>query len=200
MIDAALIPIEAAINRCLTSDPDTLSRLSELEGKKIKLAISDWKIEFFILPKKTGIELQTSIAGDPDTTISGTLQHLFKVGIAKDKSAAMKQHKIEFQGDAHIGITMQQILSKLDIDWEELLSQTIGDAPASFVGKSFNKAVDFGKSVLGSLKHNVSDYIHNEAKLAPTKAELEVFYTDVSKLRDDVERLEAKLSSLRERK
>ncbi|PHQ78873.1 MAG: hypothetical protein COB66_08035, partial [Coxiella sp. (in: Bacteria)] len=167
--------------------------LQELHGKKIKLDITDWNIVCYIIPKHNGVELQNKISGDADTTIRGTLQHLFKVGIAKDKHHAMKQHKITFNGDAHVGIAMQQILAKLDIDCEELLSQAIGDIPANMIGKGVAGIATAGKNFIESLKRNTSEYIHHEAKLSPTRDELNAFYDATATLRNDVERFEAKL-------
>jgi ubiquinone biosynthesis protein UbiJ len=193
MIDSALLLLESAINRALRTDLQTLARLQELDDKKVRMEISDWNLYFYILPKHNGVELRSKISGEPDTTISGTLPNLFRIGIAKDKQHAVKQHKIQFNGDAHVGIAMQQILSNLDIDWEEHLAQIVGDGPATFISKGVRQFMNFGKDVVDSLQRNTSEFIHHEAKLSPTKEELEEFYDDVTKLRHAVDRLEQKI-------
>ena len=198
MIDSALLLLESTINRCLSNDLQTLARLQQLEGKKIRFEISDWGIYFYILPKHNGIELRSKITGDADTTISGRLHDLVHIGLATDKSQAIKKHRIQFNGDAHLGMTMQQILSQLDIDWEEHLAQLIGDIPATTISKGIKKLFDFGKSVRDSLIRNSSEFIHHEAKLSPTADELESFYADVTKTRHDVERLEQKIRFLKQ--
>jgi ubiquinone biosynthesis protein UbiJ len=159
----------------------------------VRLEISDWNIYFYLIPTHNGIELRPKIAGEADTTISGTLQNLFRIGIAKDKQHAIKQHSIQFRGDAHVGIAMQQILSNLDIDWEEHLSQLVGDTPASIISKGIGRAFNFGKDILESLHRNTSEYIHHEARLCPTSDELETFYKKIATLRNDVDRLEQKI-------
>ena len=196
MIDSALLLFETAINRSLVHDLQTLARLQEIDDKIIKLEITDWNLSFYIFPKHNGIELRQKINGDPDTTISGTLQSLLKVGLSDDKSRAMKQHKIKFNGDAHVGIAMQHVLAHIDIDWEEHLSKIIGDAPATLITKGFAQAMGIGKSIVDSIKRNTTEYIHHEAKLSPTRQELDTFYSDVGALRTDVERLEAKIKLL----
>ncbi len=193
MIDSALLLLESAMNRALRTDLQTLARLQELEGKTIRLDISDWNLYFYLIPKHNGIELRPKIAGQATTTIIATSHNLLRIGMAKDKRHAIKQHNIQFNGDAHVGIAMQQILSNLDIDWEEHLAQLIGDAPASMLSKGINQLVTFGKNVFNSVHRNTFEYIHHEAALCPTREELEAFYIDVSTLRNDVDRLEQKL-------
>lgn len=197
MINSALLLFESAMNRCLSNDLQTLARLQELDGKKIRFEISDWGIYFYILPKHHGIELRSKIIGDADTSISGRLNDLFRIGIAADKQQAMKQHRIEFSGDAHLGMTMQQIMSNLDIDWEEHLAQLIGDIPATTITKGLNRLLNVGKSMVSSITRNTTEYIHHEAQLTPTKTELAEFYDAVTHIRNDVDRLAQKINLLR---
>lgn len=193
MMDSALLLLESAINRALQTDLQTLARLQELNGKKVRLEVSDWNIFFYVIPKHNGVELRTKISGEPDTTISGTLPDLCRIGIAKDKHHAIKKNKLHFHGDAHVGIAMQQILSHLDIDWEEHLSQIVGDGPANIISKGVRQFMNFGKDIINSLQRNTSEFIHHEAKLSPTKNELDAFYKDVTQLRHAVDRLEKKI-------
>lgn len=196
MIYAALPLLEKAINQCLSCDPETCERLNTLDGKIIQLDMTDWNIAFYLLPTNDNLTLQESIEGEPDTIISGRLYDLFRVGLSDDKSTAMKEFPIKFSGDAHTGIAMQQILSQLDIDWEEQLAQLIGDVPASLLSKGLQSIRNFGKDITSSLKRNTHEYIFHEAKCIPTKQELGDFYRDVSTLRHDVDRLEAKIRRL----
>lgn len=197
MIDTALLLLESTINRCLSNDLQTLARLQELEGKTIRFTVSDWGIYFFIIPKHNGVELRSKINGEPDTTISGRLSDLFRIGIAQNKQQAIKQHRINFSGDAHLGMAMQQIMSNLDIDWEEHLAQLVGDIPATTISKGFSSLLNFGKEIISSVTRNTKEYIHHEAKLTPTQQELNQFYSDVTCIRNDVERLAQKINLLR---
>ena len=199
MLEAALLLLETAINQALKTDLQTIARLQELQGKKIKLDITDWNCAFFIVPQHHGVELRAKISGDADTVITGTLNNLVHISLAADKKDAMRQHNIQFSGDAHTGIAMQQILSHIDIDWEEQLSRVVGDTPATFISKGLRSAMNLGKSIVDSIKRNTEEYIHHEAKLCPTRDDLESFYNDVATLRNDVDRLEAKLNLLKQK-
>jgi len=196
MLNVALPLLENAINRCLQTDLQALAQLQMLQGKVIALRIVDWNIHCYVHPKHNGIELQRKHAGTPDTMLSGKLENLVKVGIAKDKTSAMRRHQLQFQGDIHTGMALQQLLSQLDIDWEGLLAERIGDTPAYTVSQGLQKLNTAGKAFVSSIKRNLSDYIHHEARLSPTASELDGFYRDVSELRHAVERLEARIRQL----
>ncbi len=200
MLEPALLVLETLINKCLSNDLQTLARLQELEGKTIKLDITDWRLNFFIVAKHNGVACRKNSNGEPDTIISGSLQNLCKVGIAQDKQQAIKQHKIQFSGDAHTGIAMQQVLSNLDIDWEAHMAEIVGDTSAHLLGTSLKKAFNFGKSIVSSLQRNVDEYIHHEVKLCPTPTDLAHFYKEINILRNDVERLEAKVNLLKSKR
>ena len=199
MLETALLLLETAINQALKTDLQTLARLQELQHKKIKCDITDWNCVFFIIPQHNGIELRATISDPADTIITGKLNNLMHIGLSKDKKDAMKQHNIQFSGDAHTGIAMQQILSHIDIDWEEQLSRLVGDTPATFISKGLCTALNIGKSLLGSIRRNTEEYIHHEAKLCPKREDLESFYHDIATLRDDVERLEAQLNLIKQK-
>lgn len=197
MLETALLILETVLNQALRADLQTLARLQELQSKTIKLEIIDWNVAFFIIPQHNGLELRAKITDKPDTVITGKLNSLVHIGLSPDKKNAMRQHQIQFSGDAHTGIAMQQILSHIDIDWEEQLSRIVGDTPATFISKAFRTAFNIGKSLLSSIQRNAEEYIHHEAKLCPKREHLESFYQNIATLRDDVDRLEAKLNILK---
>ena len=200
MLQAALFVLEKAINQTLSTDLQTIARLQEMHGKKIKCEITDWHMIFFIMPQHHGVELQAHISGTADTTITGKLNDLVNVGLASQKAAAMRTYPIQFSGDVHTGIAMQQLLSHIDIDWEEHLARLVGDAPATLISRGLNAACQLGKSMKESLQRNVEEYIHHEAKLCPTPQELESFYDAIMTLRHDVDRLEARIQLLKRAK
>jgi ubiquinone biosynthesis protein UbiJ len=197
MLETTLLLLETAINQALKTDLQTLARLQELQNKKIKLDITDWNCAFFIIPQHHGIELRAKISGAPDTIITGKLNNLVHIGLSSNKKEAMRQHQIQFSGDGHTGIAMQQMLSHIDIDWEEQLSRLVGDTPATFISKGLQSALNIGKSIVESIRRNTEEYIHHEAKLCPRPEDLESFYQHIATLRNDVDRLEAKLNLIK---
>ncbi|MCB1826964.1 MAG: SCP2 sterol-binding domain-containing protein, partial [Coxiellaceae bacterium] len=165
-----------------------------------KIDITDWNLRFFILPYAQGIQLVDHYHEKPNTTISGKLFSLMKIGAAGASTTVMFDEAITISGDTKTGEVMRDVLKNLDIDWEEQLSKIVGDSLAHPIMHHAKKAIAFGKRSLESLTGNVSEYLHYESKQLPPAAAVEHFIEDVSKLRDDVDRLEARVQRLKTRK
>lgn len=196
MINLALSGLETAINAFLKLDPETLTRLEKLSGKIIKVDISDWNFCFYIEPSAQGMHLYTQISAQPDTIIRGKLGSLLRVGKAQGENKALFDNAIEISGDMDTGSAIREIMQKIDIDWEEHLSRITGDEVAHTIGEQTRKTIQAGKDAADSVKFNIKEFIFAEAKFFPTKVEVEQFYQDISQLRDDVDRLEARIKRL----
>ncbi len=199
MMPLILHGLETALNQLLRLDPDSTQRIKLLEGKCIKINISDWNISFFILPYSHGLELMTDYHKPPDTIISGTLSGLIKVGTAKASTTALFDASIMISGDTQAGEALGRILKDLEIDWEEHLSTIVGDSLAHPIAYHAKKAISSGKRSLKSLGENLSEYLHYESQQLPTPFEVEQLIQNIEQLRDDIDRIEARIHRLQAR-
>ena len=164
MITLALTGLEKAINAYLSLDKDTLIRLTKLKDKIIKIDITDWNINFFVIPRTHGIEIKKTHQEKADTTIAGTLFGLFHVGCAKGKNEALFKNAVDISGDTGLGEAMRDILSQVDIDWEELLAGKIGNSPAYHISKVGRKIKNYFTDQRENFQENLGDYLKDEKK------------------------------------
>jgi ubiquinone biosynthesis protein UbiJ len=75
----------------------------------------------------------------------------------------------------------------------------IGDVAARQVANFARGLLDWGRRAGGSLATSVAEYLQEEGRDLPTRTETEEFLADVDRLRDDTERLEARLARLESR-
>ncbi|WP_423063178.1 ubiquinone biosynthesis accessory factor UbiJ [Candidiatus Paracoxiella cheracis] len=196
MIAFALTGLEKAINAYLNLDQETIAKISKLKGKAIAIKITDWNIHFFVLPQSHGIKLNDKYSGTIDTTISGTLFGLFNAGCAKGKNEALFKNSVDINGDTELGESIREILSSVDIDWEEHLSKIMGDVVAHKVGLGISKTLEIGRHVTDTFRINIKEYLQRESKQVPTPSQVEKFIQDVHTLQNDVDRAEARLHRL----
>lgn len=196
MLALILTGIEAAINSYLRLDPETIQRLAHLRNKIIKIEIVDWNLIFFALPMQDGVQLSGDFHQKFDAAIKGNLLDLMRVAHAKGSGKSLFGNTIIFEGDVHIAQSFQHILQKIDIDWEEHLSNLVGDVLAHKMTYHFNKALTFGRQTATTLRENIKEYIQEEINLFPSVLQIEEFYEDIHRLRNDVDRLEAKIKRL----
>jgi ubiquinone biosynthesis protein UbiJ len=91
---------------------------------------------------------------------------------------------------------MQNIITNLDIDWEEALARQTGDVLAYQIHQRVRAAGVFFQQTADSLLQTSSEYLREEARLTPTQVEFEQFQTQLGELKHDVERAQARLQQI----
>jgi ubiquinone biosynthesis protein UbiJ len=79
-------------------------------------------------------------------------------------------------------------------DVEEELSRIIGDTPAHQALRFVRMATGFGRRAAETSVRNVAEYLAHERRDLVPRAEAEDFYRGVERLREDLDRLEARAS------
>ena len=152
---------------------------------------------FSIIPRSDGLELTPCTkTTKADTEIEGPLTHFCRVGVTKASNTSLLKNQLKIKGDPELGEMLREILQKIDIDWEEHLSRVVGDPIALKFCQTARRVADTGKGILKALALNFQEYLHHEARLTPHEHEVEMFIRDVTTLKHDVDRLEARLNRL----
>jgi len=191
-----MLLIETVINRYLALDPEMLTKLAKFSGKVIKIELSGIDKQFYMFPGDRGIEIQTSSNADVDTTLRGTPIALFKMGVTSNAANMLLKGEVEITGDTRLGHQFKQAFSEMDIDWSEPLAELVGDGLAYQLQQASKNFVSWGKQSLQSVSLSVSEYLQEESRDVVTETELEIFNQNVDKIRNDVDRLEAKIKKL----
>lgn len=197
MLTTAMVAgLEAAINQYLQLDPDTLTRMAELEGRVIAMQWRGTELTLYFLPGAQGLQLLTQYQGEPDTLLRGSPLALAELSLSQDKENALFSGAVEISGDTDTGQRFQDILEAMDIDWEEHLSHLIGDLAAHQTGKLARDAGRYAQQSAATLTQDMSEYLKEESRLLPARIQVDNFLTEVDQLRMDVDRLEARIQRL----
>ena len=191
-----LAAIEKALNAYLHLDGEAFSRAEALQSKIIQLHINSLDINIYSLVGTDDIQLLGEYAGTPDATISGSLASLVRLSQSKDSASAMLESDVEILGDMRVAEGFSRMLSEASIDWEELLSKIVGDIPAYQAGSTVRKSNEWVSETIDAMKHNVAEYLSEESRMVPAKAEVAQFMEAVDDLRMASDRLEARLKLL----
>ncbi|WP_198263050.1 ubiquinone biosynthesis accessory factor UbiJ [sulfur-oxidizing endosymbiont of Gigantopelta aegis] len=201
-INPLLIPLlgamEAGLNQLFAMDPETFARLAHFKGRIIAFHITDMKQTLYFLPDQQGIQIISHYAGEADTVISGSLMAFSQMamGDEKSKTAAVFKGDISISGDIALGQHFQALFKQLDIDWEEHLSHITGDVIAHSLGNLARGFLGWGKNTLNTMTLDVGEYVQYESRDIASGPEIHHFNEQIDRLRNDVERAEARLSRL----
>jgi len=191
-----MLIIEAAINRYLALDPEMLDKLARFNGKVIKLEITGINKVLYMLPNDRGIQVLTEHEGSADTVLRGTPVSLFKMGLVSNVANLLLKGEIEITGDTRLGHQFKSIFSQMDIDWSGPLANLLGDGLAYQIQQSGNQLARWGKESVKSVSTSLSEYLQEESRDVVTGTELDIFNETVDQLRNDVDRLQARVNAL----
>ena len=189
--------IEIALNRYVSLDPEALPRFSSLEGKIIAIEILGLNQTLCLFPSADGFLVLSDFDGEADATISGSPVALIKLGLAADPKDVLFSGEVTLSGDTRLANQFSRLLSQLDIDWEELLAQNVGDIAAHKVGNVLRGVNQWIKRSTGSVSLDAGEYLQEEVHLSPSNAELRKFIRQVDEVREGVDRLAAKIDILK---
>jgi ubiquinone biosynthesis protein UbiJ len=196
LADALISALEGLLNATLRLDPQALQRLARLQGKVICFDFSGFEQQLYFVPTAEGLQLHGRFEGEPDCRLSGSPLALARLGLAENKSGELFGGGVSIQGDGALAQRFGKILADLDIDWEEQLSRLVGDIPAHQAGRAYRSARHWAEQSRHSLELDLGEYLQEELGWLPRPEDLGHFSSGVDELRDDVERLQARVNRL----
>jgi ubiquinone biosynthesis protein UbiJ len=191
--------LEQALNRYLALDPEGACRLEALSGKVILIEIAGFGTRLYLIPGPRRIQLYADYDAEADCTLRGTPIALARMGMVQHKERELFSREVEIEGDAELAQAFGELIAELDVDWEEQLARIIGDAAAHRVGSGLRAAGRWGRRSADTLAKDLKEYLEEEARLIPSGYELRELLDAVDKLRDDVERMDARVDRLKRR-
>lgn len=182
--------IQIIINKALSLDPCAYNSLKKLQGKILKLEIQNTSMTFFIQFTDSGIQfIDTQI--EPSITVQGPLTAFLNLAITRNSHQAA-QKGLFISGDLQAGELIQTLFLSLNIDWEEWLSEKVGDVLAHQIGQFVHHSKKRHVQRFQNLSYSLSEYLKEEIHLLPTVDEVSDFLNQVDILRAEGDRLEAK--------
>ena len=182
--------VEYAVNSALSGSNSAQQDLKQLAGKVIELQIKEWPLKLYFLPQPEKLSVASSHEGKPDISIRAPTGTLLTAALKRDSG---NLRGIEINGDAETAQQFSRLLKQADLDWEELLSRYVGDAAAHQIGNAVRDLMSWGRDAAERLSKDLAEYLQYESRDLPPRHEVQDFLNNVDKLRDDAERLAARL-------
>lgn len=181
---------ETALNTAIAGSSAARADLKRLDGKVIQFKVTGLPLTLHFLPQAERLTVAADYHGEPDIRITAPAGGLLAAALKRDDAVP---RGMEISGDAETAQLFSRLLKQADPDWEEVLSRYIGDIPARQVGNLLRGIARWSKDAGSRLGQDLADYLHYETRAVPPRHEVEQFLTGVDRLRDDAERLAARL-------
>lgn len=196
LTDIIATTLESALNAYLGLDPDSQRNMEEIIGRIIAFRLIDLDITLYFTPIKGRVAVMGHQEIEPDVMISATLPTLMRLGLSGDAAKAFSVTEVEIRGDPELGRAFYELLSKVEIEWEELLAQQVGDMAAHQIGNIGRGIKAWLDHTRDALRMDLSEYLQEESRITPAKPEIEAFMDRIDTLRSDVDRLQARVERL----
>jgi len=187
--------IENLLNRNLPRSPRALELTAALKGKSVRIEARS--LGWVLRCESLGSSVRLTRAGDTpaDAEISGSLMNLAALSGAHPEEV-IQRGDVTIRGDAEVAQKFRELAMLLKPDVEEELARLIGDTPAHQALRFVKLATNFGRRAANTGVRNVAEYFAHETGDLVPRAEAEDFYRGVERLREDLDRLDARTRNL----
>jgi len=192
-LETLLRPVATILNRNIQDTTPARELCEQLDDKIVAVRVRDTALTMYFEINDTVVSLTTNPVAEPDVVVTGSLLTLARMAGSSGESA-VRDGSLELTGDPETAHAFQQLLAFAKPDIEEELSALIGDAGAHRAGEIMRGVGSWAKGARGTLGANIREYLQEESGDLPSRHEVERFAQQVSSLRDDVARLEARLN------
>ena len=188
--------LEAALNRAVALDPDTRMVLASMDGRRISLTLDSPPLALQI-----GVHGGYLQVGPPlreaDLAVRGTVGGLLgQLPFFAGTTRGRPHGRLHVSGDAELARRLQQLAAGFDPDWQQPFVAAFGEVLGVQLANAAAAALRDARGMAEGLARSGAEYVTEESRDVVARAELAAFNDDVDALRDDVERIAARVARL----
>jgi Uncharacterized protein conserved in bacteria len=188
--------LERVFNRYLWCDPQAPRRLSTLDGKLLALELRGLNLTVYVLLRREGLRFPARAERVPDTYLRALPLALLRLAAGNNVHELVSSGLVEISGDAEVAQRFRELLASIEVDWEEELARVVGDVLAHRIGNGVRNVRNYASHTCASLTRDLGEYLQYETRKLPSAHEVMVFLDAIDQLRNDSDRLEARISRL----
>lgn len=182
-------PFSLALNRLLEKEPWAAQRLAPFAGRCVELRGPPLPAVRFTIAPMGRVE-----PGGVDPALIITLRPQLLVALARGEEHLLRSVQIE--GDARLADEVMLLVRHLRWDFEEDLSQLVGDVAARRLAELARSFAAWQADAAQRLAGAGAAFAADEARLLVRRAELDALAAEVGRLRDALERLDKRIERL----
>ena len=196
-LQTLLTPLTRVVNGILATDDGSRARLEGMAGKRLAVVLEGTGVEVALLFEADAVRLDRWDSSEQPATAVVRGSPAALLALARDPLGG--GDRVSFSGDLGFVRDVRRLLADLDLDLEEQLSGIVGDDLAHHLGATGRRLQRWLEDARRAVASGVAEYLTEERRLLPSEAEAEIFLSAVDDLREDADRLEARLRRLERR-
>ena len=194
-LESVLLPVAKLLNKNIQASTPARELCGKLSARVVAVRVRDTALSMYFTISDDTVELTTASDSEPDVILTGSLLTLARMA-GQSGEGAIRAGSLDLTGDAETARAFQRLLAFARPDIEEELSGLVGDVAAHRLGEIARGIGRWGRRVRSTMRDNIREYLQEESRSLPSRYEVERFAKDVDVLRDDVDRLAARIDKL----
>lgn len=192
MTPELLRPFERILNRNIAGSSRARALLAELAGRSLELRFAATPIRIRLAAAQEALSVTPAGDEPADAVIEGTPLSFLRLA-SGDAAKSVRAGGMDVKGDAEIAEGFRRLLDAAKPDLEEELSRITGDVAAHHLARVARETAEFGRRAGNAFARNLAEYLTEESRDLPVRLEAGEFIEDVDRLRESVDRLEARV-------
>jgi ubiquinone biosynthesis protein UbiJ len=193
--------LDRAVARAMTDSPRATELIQRLQGRRLAITVSGTPWTRVI--ESTGRSLKALRPGDADdapadATIVGAPLSLLALAGA-DAQSVIQRGDVQIGGDAQIAQQFRELGALLKPDIEAGLAQFLGGSGAHLAMRGMRAAAGWTRTAAWTSVRNLAEYLSHESRDLVSRPEAEHFLRGVDALREQLDRIEARLQLMEQR-
>lgn len=185
--------LERAVAQARHDSPRAVSLINELHGRTLAVRVSGFPWRLTV--ESTGQTLRACYTDQPDVTIIGAPLSLMAL-IGDDPQAVIARGDVQIEGDAQLAQQFRELGLLLRPDLEAGMSRLLGRGGAHVAMRGLVALRDWARATAWTATRNAAEYLAHERGDLVSRTEAEHFLRDVDRLREQFDRLQARLQDL----
>jgi ubiquinone biosynthesis protein UbiJ len=185
------------INHVLSSESWAVAELARHANKTILLQIPVGNLGFGI--GSDGLFSPLDANENPTLILEVSAKALTDLAGSPGSLREQAFKAVKITGDADLAQLIGRLAGQLRWEYEEDLARYMGDAPANFAVRQGKKIVSASRAAAIDLLDNVVEYVSEEKKVLLNKRDFKTHKSEVSELREAVDRMEKRIQFLEQK-
>jgi ubiquinone biosynthesis protein UbiJ len=186
--------IEAELNRCIGESTAARELLARLSGTSFAVHVAGLGLTAVLHADGDRLRVDSDASG-ATASLRAAPFDLVRLLRAEGVSG-VKRTRAELSGDLDVAERYAKLLKLARPDLEDEAAKWLGDVPAHALGSAARGVGGWLTRAGAALRMNAAEFLQEESRALPAPLEAQAFYSDVERLRDDVERAAARLARL----
>ena len=192
MKPSPLAIVEQLLNGHVQESTAALDLLSSLQGKSLAIDAEGPGITVVLTGDEDRLRLEFASEVPATATVRGRPLALL-AAVRGDALSGFSNSGIAVTGDGEVAEDFSTLLRLARPDLEEQLAHVVGDVLAHQAGNAVRNVHAWNKQALAALGLNTTEYLQEESRQLPARVEVEGFFAEIERLRDDAERVAVRI-------